>query len=167
MSQVNPSIKDTAVPLAGWYFDGALYVPTPVRTDASGAVHTLEQGTAAGERNVGTSNAYQAAVGEWNYTVFNPRAASIGSVKGVAGAAGAAEVLLGAGAPVLVGGVYFQDDSTAAEDVLLRDAAAVGQNVAAISIGASMDFDGLKFNNGLTVCGTVAGVSAVIKWRAQ
>lgn len=135
---------------------------TFTQISTSGAALVSQSTALAGERTN-----YAISVGEWNYTSFNPRAASIGTAVGAAGAVGATEVLIGAGAPVLVGGVYFESDSTAGQSLLLRDVASTGQSVSAKSIGASTEFDGLKFNTGLTVCGTAAGVSAIVKWRPQ
>lgn len=118
---------------------------------------------------------YLSVAGEWNKTSYNPRAAAIGSSKGTVGSAGTTEVLIGAGAPILLGGITFEDDS-ADGDLLLRDANVIGSSLTAISLPSwasaantnparGYQSLGWKFENGLTVCGTAAGVCAVIAWK--
>lgn len=129
-------------------------------------------GNIAGERNpASATNSFLSTKQEWNYTPYNPRAASTGSSKGAAGTAGNVEVLIGAGVPVFVGGIITEDD-TVAGSVLLRDAAATGTNVSARALASVLNTVSqypleLMFNTGLTVCGTAAGVSCIIKWRPQ
>lgn len=144
-----------------------------VGEDSSGTQHYVTTNTSgniviaplAHERDIGTSNAHGMFVPQWNMTPFNPRAASTGSTKGAAGAVGTTEVLIGAGVPVTFGGVIFEDDSTANEDILLRNAAATGTSAAAQSVGSGVVNVGANFSNGLCVCGTAVGVSAMVLWR--
>lgn len=130
----------------------------------------------AGERAPGSASGadYVATRQEWNYSVFNPRAAAIGSAKGTIGSVGTTEVLIGTGAPVLLGGVIFEDDSVAG-DLLLRDTNVLGANVTHISLPSwpstatqpnnDQPHLDLIFATGLAVCGTATGVCCVIKWR--
>lgn len=155
-SSNNPG-RPGAVTLTGIDANGD---PIEVLVSSGGSIATAPL---ASERDVGTENAHSVAVPEWTYTRFNPRAASTGSSVGAAGAAGATEVLI-SDVPVLLGGVIFESDSTASEEILLRDAAATGASAVAQSVGANVEL-GIKTTLGLTVCGTAAGVSAIIKWR--
>lgn len=105
---------------------------------------------------------------EWNYTPYNPRVASTGASKGAAGAAGNLEILVVSG-PVFVGGIITEND-TVAGDILIRDATAVGSSVSArafasvLNTVSSYDLD-WKFANGLTACGSLAGVAFTVKWK--
>lgn len=131
----------------------------------------------AGERNPSSAtNSYLVTQREWNYTVYNPRAASTGSTLGAAGTVGATEVLI-TNAACLVGPIFFQADSTASKGLILRDTNATGNSIAGIYISptsaavpttnAPFGMDGFKFLTGLTVCGEslATGVSAVICWK--
>lgn len=126
----------------------------------------------AGEENTTSLlNGYIHMRTKWNVTAYNPRAASIGSAKGAAGAVGNAEVLIGSGSPVFLGKVITEDD-TVAGSILLRDTNQTGQSVSARALASVLntvsqyDINGM-YNTGLTICGTAAGVSAFVMWRPQ
>lgn len=124
--------------------------------------------TQGAERQFGTANAYLSHHQEWNYTVLNPRAASIGSAKGAAGTAGATELLVSP-LPARIGSIVTQND-TAAGDILLRDTNATGGNIAAIALAATLNTVTVytmnwMFLTGITIIGSAAGVSCVIQWR--
>ncbi len=123
----------------------------------------------SGERATGNaSNSHLATHEEWNYTKFNPRAASTGSTKGAAGAAGATELLI-TSQPCYFGGIVTEND-TAAGDILIRDEAATGVSSVAQALAATLNtVTNHNINEihvrGLTVCGSAAGVSGVVRWR--
>ncbi|MBI2798962.1 MAG: hypothetical protein HYX63_01545 [Gammaproteobacteria bacterium] len=140
-------------------------------TIQDGMEWTLEQGAMAGERNASSlTNSFLSTKQEWNYTKFNPRAASIGSAKGAAGATGATEVLI-ANVACFIGGIIMEDD-TVAGDVLLRDVASTGQSVVAMALLSVLNTSTvypleLMHTLGLTVCGNAVGVAFTVKWRPQ
>lgn len=123
----------------------------------------------SGERAIGSaSNSHLSVHEEWNYTKFNPRAASTGSTKGAAGAAGATELLI-TSQPCYFGGFITEND-TAAGDILIRDEAATGISSIAQALSATLNTVTNHITNelhvrGLTVCGSAAGVSGVVRWR--
>ena len=146
-------------------------------TAHDGALDVYPAARSAGERQEDSTTGadYLSVAGEWNITVFNPRAAATGSSKGTVGSAGTTEISIGGGVPLLLGGITFEDDA-ADGDLLLRDANAVGASLTAISLPSWASAAntnpargyqnlGWKFENGLTVCGTAAGVCAVIAWK--
>lgn len=123
----------------------------------------------AGERaNSNASNSHLAVKEEWNYTNFNPRAASTGTTKGAAGSAGNTELLI-SNVPCYFGGFITEND-TAAGDILVRDEAATGVSSIAKALTATLNTVTV-FNvnvihvRGLTICGSVAGISGVVRWR--
>ena len=142
------------------------------QTALKGVAGALVIAALAGEENTTSLlNGYIHMRTKWNVTAFNPRVASIGSAKGAAGAAGNTEVLIGAGSPVFLGKIITEDD-TVAGSILLRDAAATGQSISARALASVLntvsqyDIDAM-YNTGLTICGTAAGVSALVLWRPQ
>ncbi len=130
---------------------------------------TQEQAIFAMERNRGLANAYGAFVPECNYTAYNPHtAAAVGTL--TAGAAGATEALITA-SPCIVIGIEWASD-TAAGSVLLYDKTATGGTSIPYPVlyAAGQQFHGplgKKFNNGLTIIGTAAGVCCNVLWRPQ
>lgn len=142
--------------------------PELIKSTTTG-LWTQEQAIFALERNRGTANAYGAIIPECNYTAYNPHtAAAVGTL--TAGAAGATEALITA-SPCIVYGIEWASD-TAAGSVLLYDKAATGGTSIPYPVlyAAGQQFHGplgKKFNNGLTIIGTAAGVCCNVLWRLQ
>lgn len=142
--------------------------PELIKSTANG-LWTQEQAIFAMERNRGTANAYGAFIPECNFTAYNPHtSAAVGTL--TAGTAGATEALITA-SPCIVYGIEWASD-TAAGSVLLYDKAAIGGTSIPYPIlyNAAQQFCGplgKKFNTGLTIIGTAAGVCCNILWRLQ
>lgn len=125
----------------------------------------------AGERNIGATQlaGYLAVMNDWNITDFNPHTATTGTTI-TAGTAGNTEVLISA-APVSLGYIITAAD-TVAGSILLRNTNATGNSVSPIVLGSLLNtttvytFGGAKFTTGLTIIGTLAGVSCSVYWKA-
>lgn len=125
--------------------------------------------TLAMERNRGLANAYGAFVPEVNYTAFNPHtAAAVGTL--TAGAAGATESVITA-SPCIVYGIEWASDTSAGSVLLYDKAALAGTSIPyPVLYNAAQQLHGplgKKFNTGLTVIGTAAGVCCNVLWRLQ
>jgi hypothetical protein len=105
----------------------------------------------------------------WNRKTLNPRAASTGTSKGAAGAAGNTEIQIGSPGPIYIGKIIVEND-TAAGEILLRDSAAPGTSAVAqafttvLNTGNVIDVNEY-FANGCTAVGSVAGISCVITYK--
>lgn len=145
------------------------FIELPMQVDQYGRALVIHDTALAFERNRGLANAYGAFVPECNYTAYNPHtAAAIGTL--TAGTAGATEALITA-SPCIVIGIEWASD-TAAGSVLLYDKAATGGTAIPYPVlyAAGQQFHGplgKKFNNGLTIVGTAAGVCCNVLWRLQ
>lgn len=125
--------------------------------------------TLAMERNPGTANQYGVGLPEWNILDYNPHtSAAVGTL--TAGTAGNVEVLVNTG-PTLLGGILWYGD-TAAGSVYLYDKAATGGSgiprpfLYNAAFPEVIDIGG-KFQNGLTIIGTAAGIGCMVLWRPQ
>ena len=152
-----------------------------VMRDSTGAYQVIPSDTAgntfntlgtllAGERNAGSATgSYLATQNDWTITDFNPHTATTG-VTITAGTAGNTEVLI-SNAPVSLGYIITAAD-TVAGSILLRNTTATGNSVSPIVLGTLLNtttvypFGGAKFTSGLTIVGTLAGVSCQVYWKA-